>query len=226
LTTNSLQAVLFDLDGTLLDTAPDFVWVINKLLQLHGRPAKAEMEIRAQVSNGARAMVATAFEITPEHDDFSALHQQMLELYMTHLDVDTIPFPGISDLLIHLDEQKIPWGVVTNKPELYTVPVMTGLGLAQRCSSTICPDHVVNRKPHPEPLHLACEQIGCKPEQTVYVGDHLRDIEAGNAAGMLTISAAYGYLNPNEKAEDWQGDHIVNCATEIKPLLQSLYTNC
>lgn len=218
-----LHAVLFDLDGTLLDTAPDFHRVINRLLEEQQRPTVSYDFLRAHVSNGARAMVSAAFGLDPEHPDFGALHQRMLELYLSHLDVDTTPFEGIDTLLDWLEQQQIPWGVVTNKPELYTLPVMSGLNLTQRAACIICPDHVSERKPHPEALLLACTQIGCDSQHCVYIGDHQRDIECGRRAGMLTIGALYGYLDEYADADNWQADHYVNRADALKPLLQSIY---
>ena len=218
-----LEAVLFDLDGTLLDTAPDFHWVINKLLQEEKRASVSLEFLRQHVSNGARAMVCAAFEIDINDERFRDLHQRMLDLYLQHLDVHTVPFHGISDLLNWLDQHRIPWGIVTNKPELYTLPVMRGLNLHDRAGSIICPDHVTERKPHPEPLFLACNQIGCTPENALYVGDHIRDIESGRRAGMRTIAACYGYIDTDTNTQDWEADHYVDCASEIKPLLQSIY---
>lgn len=216
-------SVLFDLDGTLIDTAPDFHWVINQLLAEENREPVSYQFLRHYVSNGARAMVEAAFEFKEGEDEFKRLHTRMLEIYLSHLDVDSELFPGMEDFLNWLEDNKIPWGVVTNKPELYTTPVMQGLGLAERAKSIICPDHVENRKPHPEALYLACNQLNVPPENSVYIGDHIRDIEAGKRAAMTTIAASYGYLNENEDAKDWQADHTVCCATELKPLLQSLY---
>ncbi|MCO4756892.1 MAG: HAD-IA family hydrolase [Oceanospirillaceae bacterium] len=218
-----LEAVLFDLDGTVLDTAPDFHWVINQLLAEEGLDPVSLESLREHVSNGARAMVCAAFNIDIENSRFTDLHQRMLSLYLQHLDVHTTPFQGISDLLDWLEQHQVPWGIVTNKPELYTTPVMKGLNLQHRASSIICPDHVTERKPHPEPLFLACTQIGCLPENTLYVGDHIRDIESGRRAGMRTIAAGYGYIDADTDIRSWEADHCVDCASEIKPLLQSLY---
>ncbi|MGB0466399.1 MAG: HAD family hydrolase [Pontibacterium sp.] len=221
--TKQPDAVLFDLDGTLLDTAPDFHWVINQLLTEQDREPVSYAFLRTYVSNGARAMVCAAFDITTDHPDFKKLHQRMLDLYLGHLDVDTVPFTGVSDLLNWLERLEIPWGIATNKPALYTLPVVTGLNLKARAASIICPDHVTERKPHPESLQLACRQIGCEPQNTLYIGDHLRDIECGQRAGMVTIGACYGYIDANTNPRNWGADYYVSCASEIKPLLQSIY---
>ena len=217
-------AILFDLDGTLIDTAPDFHCVINQLLIEEQRPTVSYEFLRHYVSNGARAMVEAAFNATENTTDFDRLHAQMLELYLQHLDVESQLFPGLENCLAWLEELDIPWGVVTNKPELYTTPLMRGLGLINNASCIICPDHVSEKKPHPESLFLACQQINCAPEQAVYVGDHIRDIEAGRRAGMLTIGATYGYLNQQEDPHSWQADHYIDHAAALKPLLQSIYS--
>lgn len=218
-------SVLFDLDGTLIDTAPDFHWVINQLLREEQKQPVTYEYIRGFVSNGARAMVAAAFGLKEGDEGFDQLHQRMLALYLEHLDVDSKLFPGLNNCLNWLTEHDIPWGIVTNKPELYTTPVMQGLGLAEKASTVICPDHVTERKPHPEALFLACSQIDCKAEQSIYVGDHIRDIQAGNRAGMTTIAATYGYIDDQEDPQDWLADHYIECATELQPLLQSIYTD-
>ncbi|WP_286239770.1 HAD family hydrolase [Neptuniibacter halophilus] len=221
--TEQTAAVLFDLDGTLIDTAPDFHWVINQLLSEEGLPPVEYAFLRRYVSQGARAMVEAAFNYREDEEEFTRLHQRMLEIYLGHLDVDSKLFPGLEQCLQWLQTAGIPWGIVTNKPELYTLPVMQGLGLKQQAACIICPDHVSQRKPHPEALYLACEQIGCSAEKSIYVGDHIRDIEAGNRAGMTTVAATYGYLNEGEDPASWQADHYISCATELTPLLQSLY---
>lgn len=218
-------AVLFDLDGTLIDTAPDFHQVINRLLAENQRPPVSYEFLRRYVSNGARAMVGAAFNIDEQSTGFDQLHQRMLEIYLQHLDVDTRPFPGITDLLNWFGEQEIPWGIVTNKPELYTTPVMNGLNLTPAASSVICPDHVSQKKPDPEALFLACQQIGVDANQCIYIGDHQRDIEAGQRAGMLTIAVSYGYIDEDEDINNWNSDHQVDHASEIRPLLESIYND-
>lgn len=220
---NKPESVLFDLDGTLIDTAPDFHWVINQLLMEEQREIVSYDFLRKYVSNGARAMVEASFGYSEGETEFKRLHKRMLDIYLSHLDVDSRLFPGLDNCLIWLEEHSIAWGVVTNKPELYTTPVMQGLNLLERADSIICPDHVAERKPHPESLHLACKQIGCHPENSVYVGDHIRDIEAGKRAGMTTVAATYGYLDENEDPSTWLADHYISSATELQPLLQSLY---
>jgi len=215
-----LKAVLFDLDGTLLDTAPDFVVVVNALLAEHNKPALPADLIRATVSNGARALVQLAFGLQEGEPGFEPLRLRLLELYSANLAVETRPFPGIIPLLEHLQAHDIGWGIATNKPEVYTTPLLSALSFPSPPGSVICPDHVTERKPHPESIYLACEQLACKPQEVVYIGDHQRDIACGNNAGVPTIGALYGYIEADDDPVSWRATHLVRHADEIWPLLQ------
>jgi len=219
------STVLFDLDGTLVDTAPDFYRVVNLLLAEEARPPVSFERLRSHVSNGARAMVGAAFNLEEGDPDFTRLHQRMLDLYLDNIAVDSQLFAGLAECLHWLQTQQVPWGIVTNKPERYTTPLLNQLGLDQTAGTVICPDHVTERKPHPEALYKACEEVGCTPANSIYVGDHARDIEAGKRAGMRTIAAAYGYLNTGENAADWQADYLIEQPMQLLPLLDSLYKN-
>ncbi|MFW1677522.1 HAD-IA family hydrolase [Pontibacter sp. JAM-7] len=221
--TPSNSSVLFDLDGTLIDTAPDFHRVINLLLREEDRAPVSYDFLRTYVSNGARAMVAAAFNLAEDDQKFDKLHQRMLTLYLDNLNQDSKLFEGIAPCLNWLQEQAIPWGIVTNKPEIYTRPLLHSLGLDKTASTVICPDHVTHRKPHPEALFKACQEIDREPRACIYVGDHIRDIEAGKRANMLTIAAGYGYLNANEDPKTWQADYLINSSANLLPLLESLY---
>lgn len=212
-------AVFFDLDGTLVDTAPDFVTVLNGLLAEAGRPALSDAAIRSQVSNGARALITLGFGLTPEDTDFSAHLERLLSRYETHLAVDSALFPGMENVLAALEAEQIPWGVVTNKPARFTTPLLAQLGLAERCGPVICPDHVTLKKPDPEGLLIAAHQAGVLPTRCLYVGDHLRDIEAGRAAGMRTVAALFGYLDPNEDPRAWHADVYIETAEQLLPLI-------
>ena len=210
-----LQAILFDLDGTLLDTAPDFVFVVNTLLERHGLAPKPYEQIRETVSDGARGMVHGAFGYTDADPRFEPARRELLALYANHLADHTRLFEGMDKVLQFCESNAIPWGVVTNKPSVYAVPLLRALQLDRRCASLVCPDHVQNRKPDPEPLFLACSQIGCAPEATLYVGDHRRDIEAGHNAGMQTIACAYGYVHPDDPCENWGADYVARNPVDI-----------
>lgn len=217
-----IRAVMFDLDGTLLDTAPDFVVVVNRLLAEYDRPPLADATIRRSVSNGARALVELAFGVEPGHPDFETLRTRLLALYSDHLAVHTVLFPGLQTLLHALGERQIPWGVATNKPAAYTLPLMEQMDLQPAPQSIICPDHVTERKPHPESLFLAAKHLGCEPEHILYVGDHRRDIECGRQAGAITIAAAYGYIEDGDDVDAWGADYRVDHGREILPILDTL----
>jgi len=210
-----IRAVMFDLDGTLLDTAPDFIAVVNQLLVEKERNELPHDTIRACVSNGSRALIMMAFAIEETHEDFHPLRERLLELYLQHIAVFTKMFPGIQDLLNKLAERNIPWGIATNKPAAYTIPLMEQLNIQPEPVVVLCPDHVKDAKPHPESLFLAAETIGCTPEEIIYVGDHHRDIECGRRAGSITIAAAYGYIEDEISVDDWQADYRVDHAEDI-----------
>jgi len=220
--TRSIRALVFDLDGTLLDTAPDFVVVVNRLRAEYDRPALPAETIRRSVSNGARALVCLAFDITPTHTDYEPLRKRLLEIYSEHLAVHTRLFPGLQALLEQLDEWNMPWGIATNKPATYALPLLERLNLQPAPQSIICPDHVSERKPHPESLYLAAKHLGCEPEQILYLGDHQRDIECGQRAGALTLAAAYGYIEEDDDVDAWGADFRVEQASEILAIVEGL----
>jgi N-acetyl-D-muramate 6-phosphate phosphatase len=215
-----LKAILLDLDGTLLDTAPDFVFVVNKLRERHGHAPLPFAQIRQTVSDGARGMILGAFPYKDSDPEFEPLRQELLALYSTHLADQTRLFDGMDELLQFLEARGIAWGVVTNKPSVYAEPLMRALQLDQRCAVLLCPDHVQRRKPDPEALLLACKRIGCAPEEAIYIGDHRRDIEAGHNAGMQTIACAFGYIHAEDPCTNWGAEHVVQTARDIIPVLQ------
>ena len=215
----NIAAVLFDLDGTLVDTAPDFVRVLNQLRADDQLPPLPYDAIRNQVSNGARALVKLGFALDETSDDFARRLEKLLALYEQGLAVESKLFDGLDASLRWLEQRNIPWGVVTNKPSRYTLPLLRGLKLDQRCAVAICPDHVTHKKPHPEPLLTACDWMSVDPQQTIYVGDHIRDIEAGRAAGNYTIAAAWGYLEQDTNINDWQADIILRTPAQLQAFL-------
>lgn len=217
-----VRAVMFDLDGTLLDTAPDFVVVLNQLLEENQRPALPADLIRASVSNGARALVSLGFGIDDQDPQFESLRVRLLELYTLHIAVHTQLFPGISELLHKLQQHNIAWGIATNKPSAYTHQLLQALQIQPAPLSIICPEDVKERKPHPESMFLAAEHAGCATSEIVYVGDHKRDIDCGRDAGAITIAAAYGYIEADDDIATWQADYCVNHADEIWPIIERL----
>lgn len=204
-----VHAVLFDLDGTLLDTAPDMAHALNLLLaEQHRTPLRYE-DIRPRVSDGSAGLIAHAFGLTPEAPQFEDLRRRFLELYQAHLVRETCLFPGMAPVLARLEGGGIAWGVVTNKPAWLTDPLVRALGLWERAACVVSGDTTTNRKPHPEPLHHACRLAGQRAADCLYVGDARRDIEAGRGAGMKTLIALFGYVGADTAPESWGADGMV-----------------
>ena len=222
-----LKTILFDLDGTLLDTAPDLANALNQTLALHNRTILPFSKIRPFVSDGANAMLEMGFGIARTSQDMLPLRQDMLEFYLQDIATQTRPFPGIQELIDTISHAGLKWGIVTNKPVKYAQELMHAVSsknfftLEPKC--VICPEHVKDRKPAPDALFLACEQSDCTPQESIYIGDHLRDIEAGKNANMQTIAAAYGYVSKHQNPLDWKADFTVEHADEIWPIVSKLY---
>lgn len=219
----SIECVLFDLDGTLVDTAPDFVNVLNALRGKHSLPPLPEQDIVNVVSDGARALIKLGFTLSEHDEGFAQLLQELLDNYHAELSRSQARlYPGFDELLLELEAQNIPWGVVTNKPEKYSTKLFNHLGLSNRCKTLICPDHVANSKPHPEPILLACEKLDCDLERTVYLGDHHRDMIAAKNADVIAIAASYGYITNKDDVVDWGADFILASPDQLKRLLNML----
>ena len=201
--------VLFDLDGTFADTAPDLYAAFNRLAEDLGRPSIAYEAFRASVSHGSRAMLETGLGITPQETGFSELQKTFLTHYQEQIAVHTRLFDGMEALLDELEARSIGWGIVTNKPAYLTDPLMRGLGLEQRAASIVSGDTTAHAKPHPEPILHACRESGAQPADTIYVGDAARDIEAGRSAGTRTLVALFGYLAPEDRPDEWQADGTI-----------------
>lgn len=217
-----LEAVLFDLDGSLIDTAPDFHRICNDLLEEEGYPTIDYDTLRLSVSNGGRAIIKTAFSINESHLDFDRLLTEMLARYEENPAQLSKLYCGFDILLNWLESHQILWGIVTNKPARFTYPLVKQLNLFDRCSVIICPDDVKYSKPDPEGLLMACKKIGTNPKHSLYVGDHRRDIDAGIAAGMPTVAVTFGYLQPNEKPEDWKSNYIIDQPQDLLTLLKAI----
>jgi 2-phosphoglycolate phosphatase len=212
------NAVFFDLDGTLVDTAPDMVALLQRLQQEHGiEPVSYDLG-RSFVSNGAVGLLSLGFpqlEIQPGDE----LHQQYLELYAETICVESRVFDGLDPLIDQLDGMGCPWGVVTNKPGELTAPLLAALGLADRSACIVSGDTLSVRKPDPAPMLLACDIAGVDAATSIYIGDAERDIEAGQRAGMATIAAAYGYITADDDPREWDADVIAMTTEELTQIV-------
>lgn len=212
---SNIRTVLFDLDGTLADTAPDMAFALNKVREEQGMPALPFSAIRPVVSHGAAAMVQLGLGITSEDARFAPLRQRFLDIYREHLTLETRLFPGMDEVLRTIEERNMNWGVVTNKPAWLTNPLMEQLGLTQRAACIVSGDTTPERKPHPAPMLHACHQAGSHAWQCLYVGDAQRDIEAGKRAGMKTLAALFGYIGAAEEPQLWDADAMIQHPLEI-----------
>jgi N-acetyl-D-muramate 6-phosphate phosphatase len=213
------SGVFFDLDGTLADTAPDLVAAANQLLVVRKLSPKPYEVLRPRASAGARGLISGAFGIDPDHPDFIPLRDEFFANYEKALLVNSVMFDGVDHLLDQLDQAKLPWGIVTNKSERFTNPLTDLMGLRQRAISTVSGDTTPFSKPHPEPILHAARIAKIDPSKSVYVGDDMRDIVAGKAAGMQTIAAAYGYCGCEEPPEAWGADYLVRHPLELLEII-------
>lgn len=213
------QAVLFDLDGTLADTAGDLAGALNQLRIDKGLvPLPLDM-LRPYASSGARGLIGVGLDIHPGHAEYESLREGFLAAYTRCLSDTTVLFEGMDKVLRELEARGVAWGVVTNKPHRFTVPVMEGLGLMTRAAVVISGDSTAHAKPHPLPLLTACEHIGMAPSTVLYVGDDLRDIQAAQAAGMPSAAASWGYIGHNGDIADWRADVIARQPLDLLPLM-------
>ncbi len=221
-----LRAVLFDMDGTLLDTAPDFIAVAQAMRMARGLAPVADRQIRDVVSGGARAMVLAAFDVDPMSDEFETLRLEFLERYQEHCAIASHLYDGMEQLLADIEQANLLWGVVTNKPLRFAEPIMQQLNLASRSAVLICPDHVSKSKPDPEPMVLACSKLELDPASVLFVGDDLRDIESGRAAGSKTAAVRYGYIHPEDNPDHWGADVVVDHPLELRAVLDRALCSC
>ena len=209
------QGVFFDLDGTLADTAPDLVAATNKLLLARNLEPKPYEFLRPYASAGARGLLEGAFGISTDHPDFITLRDEFFSNYEKALLVESTLFKDIDYLLDQMDQAKLPWGIVTNKSQRFTNPLVELMGLHERSASTVSGDTTPHSKPHPEPILHAAKLANIDPTKSLYVGDDIRDVIAGKAAGMKTVAAAYGYCGCKEPPEAWGADYLINTPLEL-----------
>ena len=211
-----LEAVLFDLDGTLADTAPDMARTVNLMREKRGLAPVPAAQVRPHVSSGARGMIGSAFGIGTDHPDYASMRAEFLDLYVDNLCIATCLFPGMDELLDALEASGLKWGVVTNKFERMARPVMAGLGLEERAGVIVGGDTCPRAKPFPDSLLHAASLLGVEPARTLSVGDDERDVQAARAAGMPVIVAGYGYLGEDRPPSLWGADAIMQSVPEIE----------
>jgi phosphoglycolate phosphatase len=213
------QGVFFDLDGTLADTAPDLVAATNQLLIARNLEPKPYEFLRPYASAGARGLLEGAFGISPDHPDFITLRDEFFGNYEKALLVESKLFDDMHHLLEQMDIAKLPWGIVTNKSARFTNPLVDLMGLGHRAVATVSGDTTPHSKPHPEPILHAARLANIDPTQSIYVGDDIRDVVAGKAAGMKTVAAAYGYCGCTEPPEAWGADYIIHQPLELLSII-------
>lgn len=209
------KAILFDLDGTFADTAPDLAAALNHTRAVRGLPPMPLSEIRPQASHGTRGLFKISFNIEPGHPDFDPLREIFLDYYARNICVHTRLFGDTAELVNELERRGLPWGIVTNKPHRFTVALMLALGYANRAACLISGDTCLRAKPHPDPLLKACEIMGITANECLYLGDDLRDMQAANAAGMPGIIANYGYISEDASVENWKAKGSIDTPSEL-----------
>lgn len=219
---NKIQAILFDLDGTIADTAPDLAYAANSLRLADDVPPLPIELLRPFASQGARGLLKEAVGLSPEDPGFEHARLRFLSYYEQNLCVYTRLFPGIEPLLAGIEKRGTPWGIVTNKVEYYALPLMQKLGLADRSAITVGGDTTPNPKPAADPLLYAARAINVAPEACLYVGDDLRDVQAAHAAGMTSVAVRWGYLGDGPPIEQWNAHHLVRTPKDLHDLLETL----
>lgn len=214
-----IKALLFDLDGTFADTAPDLAAALNHLRRLHRLEPLPLKTIRPQASHGSPGLLKLGMSVSSGDPGFSELQARFLDYYAAHICEHTVLFPGMAELISALEKKGLPWGIVTNKPHRFTLPLVQALGYASRAACLVSGDTCEFAKPHPEPLLFAARQIGVEPAACLYLGDDKRDMDAANAAGMLGVIAQYGYV---EDAVDFSGWHAAGRISECGELVRFL----
>jgi len=215
------RGVLFDLDGTLADTAPDLGFALNQQRLARGMPELPIEAVRSQASSGARGLLKIGFNIEPGQSGYDAMREEFLDIYERNLSRSTRLFPGVSALLEEVERHGLRWGIVTNKAERFTFPLLRALTLIDRAACVICGDTTPNPKPHPAPLLAAAEKLGIPARQCIYVGDDERDVQAGHAAGMPVVVARYGYLGNGTPPQLWGADGFIDAPEDLLIVLFS-----
>jgi phosphoglycolate phosphatase len=218
----TIRTVLFDLDGTLVDSAPDLAGATNEMLVARGLPEVPFERLRPMVGTGARGMIGVAFGVSPMETSFPALREEFFDRYEQRLLRASFPFEGIAAMLQSLSESGLSWGIVTNKSERFALPLTRGLGWETQAAAVVGGDTTPHSKPHPAPLLEAARRAGVSPQECIYVGDDARDILAGRAAGMPTVAVRWGYLGDGEPIEAWGADVVVDTPSQLIDWLRTL----
>ena len=218
--TVGVRAVLFDLDGTLIDSAPDLAGAGNDMRVARGLEPYPLAHFRPMVGAGARGIVGRAFDIGPQDEHFAALKDEFLQRYEARMTELTRVFPDMLPVLDVLNANALPWGIVTNKATRFSEPLVRALGLMDRAATLVCGDTTAHSKPHPAPLLEAARRIGAVPGHCVYIGDDLRDVQAGRAAGMATVAVGWGYLGDGLAIDAWGADHVAQAPADLLKLLR------
>ena len=216
-----INTILFDLDGTLVDTAPDLGYALNLQLHCHGKAPLSDATIRPYASHGSRGLIGLGFGITPNDANFLALRDEYLALYDTVLTRSPVLLAGIAELLQAIENKGLKWGIVTNKPRRFTLRLIESMDLHKRAACIVSGDDAPQPKPSPATLLLACSQVGVKPEHCVYVGDAERDVQAGKASGMKTVVALFGYIDDTDKPSEWGADALITRPNELLSLINA-----
>lgn len=211
----NIKTILFDLDGTMVDTAPDLGLALNMQRERHGLPPLAQETIRPFASHGSRGLLGIGFDLTPADAAFAAMRDEYLDLYDEVFTRAPVLFDGMGEVLEVLESAGMQWGVVTNKPRRFTGRLMQALALESRAACIVSGDDAERPKPYPDTLLLACELAFCTPDTCIYVGDAERDIVAGHAAGMRTVVARYGYLDEHDQPETWHAEFMIDAPQEL-----------
>ena len=214
-----ISTILFDLDGTLVDTAPDLGHALNIQLQRHGKAALSDAVIRPFASHGSRGLIGLGFGITPADAHFFVMRDEYLNIYDTVFTRSPTLLPGIAELLQVIERKSLTWGIVTNKPRRFTQRLIESINLHERAACVVSGDDAPQPKPSPATLLMACKQVGVKPEHCVYVGDAERDIQAGKAAGMQTVVALFGYIDASDRPVEWGADAMIKAPEDLLNLL-------
>ena len=218
---SDVRAVLFDLDGTLIDSAPDLGAAADKMRVARGLPSLPLERYRPMAGAGARGMLGVAFGMTPDHPDFPAMREEFFVNYENCMTERTYAFEGVPELISQLRERGLAWGVVTNKSMRFTQPLTQGMSLFDSAAVVVGGDSTPHAKPHPAPLFEAARQLGLPSGRCIYVGDDERDVVAGRAAEMGTVAATYGYLGGNADTLLWGADAHIHSPLELLPLLKT-----